>query len=170
MMNLHIADYVLIVALGVAAFSDIKYRKVWNWLTASAILVGFALAFHTRGGAGLIDSLKGFGVMLGAGLVGYMIGFIGAGDGKLLAGVGSITGIKPVGLILAGSAIAGGVMALVALAMTFGLKSGLRKIGPGFMQMAAAKSVHAGAIDEKKTRLPYSLAIAAGALFWMAIR
>ena len=47
MMNLHIADYVLIVVLGVAAFSDIRYRKVWNWLTASAILVCFVLVFLT---------------------------------------------------------------------------------------------------------------------------
>ncbi len=161
-MKLQIADYVLIVVLVVAVYSDLRFRKVWNWLTVSAIIVGLGLALFAPGALTMVDCLKGLALMLLVGLVGYFTGFIGAGDAKLLAGIGSLAGISSVALILVVSAVAGGVMALVLMAAKYGAKHGLGRIGRGFLQMAAVRSVYAGAVDEKRTRLPYSLAIAMG--------
>lgn len=170
MMKLQIADYVLIGVLVVAVYSDLRFRKVWNWLTVSAIILGLGLAWFAAGVPGLVDSLKGLGLMLLVGLVGYFIGFIGAGDAKLLAGIGSLAGISSVAWVLAISAVAGGVMALAVMAAKYGTKHGLGRIGKGFFKMAAVRSVYAGAVDEKHTRLPYSLAIATAALSWMILR
>lgn len=170
MMRLQIADYVLIVVLVIAVYSDLRFRKVWNWLTVSATIAGLALAWFASGVPGLTDSVKGLGLMLLVGLVGYFIGFIGAGDAKLLAGVGSLAGISSAAWVLAVSAVAGGVMALAVMAAEYGIKRGLGRIGKGFFRMAAVRSVYAGAVDEKRTRLPYSLAIAAAGISWIILR
>ncbi len=169
-MKLQIADYVLIVVLVVAVYSDLRFRKVWNWLTFSAIIVGLPLAWCASGVPGLVVSLKGLGLMLLVGLVGYFTGFIGAGDSKLLAGIGSLAGVSSVGWILAISAVAGGVMALAMMAIKYGTKHALGRIGKGFSQMAAVRSAYAGAVDEKRTRLPYSIAIALAAISWLFLR
>ena len=167
---MQIADYILIVVLGAAVFSDLKFRKVWNWLTFSAMLLGLVAAYPAKGGIGLIDSLSGLSFMLAVGLIVYLIGFIGAGDAKLLAGIGALAGKSAVFSILIGSAVAGGVMAMAVILYNFGLKRGLGRALSGFGRMAGVKSVYPGAIDENRTRLPYAVAIAAGTIAWMVMR
>jgi prepilin peptidase CpaA len=168
--KLLIADYTLMVVLTVAAISDVRYRKVRNWLTVPAMVVGLSLAFHARGHVGLVDSLKGLAIMLAVGLFVYLIGFIGAGDAKLLTAVGSFVGSSAVGAILLWSAVMGGVMALIVVFVRYGVMGGPKRIASGFATMVVAKSVRAGVVDEKATRLPYSLAIAAGTVLWMIAR
>lgn len=170
MSKLLVADYTLIFALAAAAVSDVKHRKVRNWLTVPAMVAGLLLALHAQGQAGLIDSLKGLAIMLAVGLFVYMIGFIGGGDAKLLAAVGSFSGSSAAGGILMWSAAAGGVMALTVVFVRYGVRGSLRRLRSGLATMVVSNSVPVGAVDEKATRLPYSLAIAAGTLIWMFAR
>lgn len=169
--KLFIADYVLIVVLTVAAISDIRYRKVRNWLTMPAMVVGPLLAaFHANGQLGVISSLKGLGIMLVVGMFVYMIGFLGGGDAKLLAAVGSFVGISAVGIVLMWIALMGAVMAISVVFVRHGVIGGLKRIKSGFATMLVSKSVITGVVDEKATKLPYSIAIAAGTLIWMGAR
>ena len=82
----------LIATVSPAALVDFKYRKIPNWLTFTAIGVGFLANAWLDGTRGLLWAL--FGCTLAAifYLPPFFFGFMGAGDVKLMAAVGSIVG------------------------------------------------------------------------------
>src|SRR5258705_13452978 len=76
----------------VAAFWDLRSRRIPNLLTFPLVLGGWAAAAWASGGAGLADSLTAT-VILGAPFV-LLFVFAGgrAGDAKLVGGVGAWLG------------------------------------------------------------------------------
>ena len=109
-------------ALVVAAVIDGMKLKVPNWITLPLILSGWVLNLAVGGWAGLGMSLLGTVVGLGLLLPAYAIGGMGAGDVKLLAGVGAW--IRPEATLIAfcWSAIAGGAIALVMVVTRRGFR------------------------------------------------
>jgi prepilin peptidase CpaA len=77
------------IVLIVAAVIDGYQLKVPNWLTFPFILSGWAYSLAWYGWEGLLWSLMGTVVGLALLLPAYAIGGMGAGDVKLLAGVGA---------------------------------------------------------------------------------
>jgi prepilin peptidase CpaA len=103
----------VLVACLLAAITDLWKFRVYNYLTVPLLLSG--LLFHglTQGGEGLTVSLLGalFGLAV---LVPFcLLGGIGAGDVKLLAGVGAWLGVPATFLIFLLSGLVGGAYALV---------------------------------------------------------
>lgn len=104
------------VTLVVAAVIDGWKLKVPNWLTFPMIISGwiYSAAFSPYAGwEGLLFSLVGTAVGLALLLPAYAIGGMGAGDVKLLAGVGAWVWGTATLWAFAVSAIAGGVIALL---------------------------------------------------------
>ena len=87
--------WLLSAILIVAAVIDGWKLKVPNWITFPLILAGWAYSTIAFGWAGLAWSLAGTFVGLGLLLPAYAIGGMGAGDVKLLAGVGAGSGPPP---------------------------------------------------------------------------
>lgn len=81
---------ILFVALALAAVLDIATKKIPNWLTFSLLLVGL-LATSTYG-EGFVFGLTGAGVAFVLHYAMWQIGLEGAGDAKLMMGVGAILG------------------------------------------------------------------------------
>jgi prepilin peptidase CpaA len=81
--------WLVTVALIVAAVIDGWQLKVPNWLTFPFIISGWIYSFVAFGWDGLIWSLLGTLMGLALLLPAYAIGGMGAGDVKLLAGVGA---------------------------------------------------------------------------------
>ena len=77
-----------------AACIDGRQLRVPNWLTYHFMVVGLAFWVYFGGVAGLLWSLEGLAVGLVALLPLYAIGGMGAGDVKLLAGVGAWIGTR----------------------------------------------------------------------------
>lgn len=77
----------------VAAFMDSFRFKVYNVLTLPLIASGLLYHGVTGGWAGLGLSFSGLLVGFGLLLIPFLMGGIGAGDVKLLAGVGAWTGL-----------------------------------------------------------------------------
>lgn len=103
------------IVLVVAAVIDGKILKVPNWLTFPFILCGW---LHWT----LQDGISGFGWSLWGTFVGMMlllvlrnVGGMGAGDVKLLAGVGAWLGAVVTLYAFAATAVVGGVMAAVMI-------------------------------------------------------
>ena len=108
--NWHV--WLVTVTLIVAAVIDGLKLKVPNWITFPMILSGWVYATVTFGWQGLGASLLGTAVGLGLLLPAYAIGGMGAGDVKLLAGVGAWMGTITTIYAFCVSALVGGVIAV----------------------------------------------------------
>ncbi|MCH8839183.1 MAG: prepilin peptidase [Planctomycetes bacterium] len=106
---------VTISAACVAAVTDVWKFRVYNALTIPLVLTGLLYHGVTNGLGGLADSslglLFGFGVLL----LPYLLGLIGAGDVKLMAGVGAWLCLSATAIVFAASALVAGVYAFVLI-------------------------------------------------------
>src|SRR5258708_7422187 len=111
MMNWQI---VISVAIGiVASVEDLIRRRVLNWIPAAPLFAGLAIHFIERGWSGVLSAflgaLSGFGVFL----VFYLLGGMGGGDVKLMAGFGALLGSAS--RLFEAAIWTGGVGGLIAL-------------------------------------------------------
>lgn len=110
-----IGIYCFVALLAAAVWTDLRSRRIPNALTVTA----FALALLLRATAGVSPLLSG---ILGAGLALllllplFAVGGMGGGDAKLLIGVGALFGPKGFLIALLCTALAGGILSLVAAA------------------------------------------------------
>src|SRR5262245_51535241 len=83
-----------LLLLGVipAAIIDLRVRRVPNWLTLTAALLGIALNSFLFETAGVWMSLKGVGLAMLIYFPLYLLRGMGAGDVKLMVAVGAIAG------------------------------------------------------------------------------
>ncbi len=77
-----------VVITAAAAVTDFRYRRIPNWLTLSAFVLGLLFRLATGGGAGLLDAGLGFAVGFGTLFVLWVCGGGGAGDVKLMGALG----------------------------------------------------------------------------------
>jgi prepilin peptidase CpaA len=82
---------VLILGLAAAVFTDVRTRRIPNWLTAAITGAGFGIAF---GGGAVTPAQAALGMLAGLLLMmpGHVIGATGAGDVKLMAAIGVLVG------------------------------------------------------------------------------
>ncbi len=105
-----------------AAVEDLAVRRIRNWLTFSMILSGFLQTFLHGSEIGLGQSALGFAVGLALPLVLFILGAVGGGDVKLLAGVGAWLGAEAVFKVFCGEAIIGMLIVLAQAAAQGRLK------------------------------------------------
>jgi len=106
----------LSVLLVIASVSDIRHRRIPNWsvLAIGALFVPWA--FFVSPGS-VLSSLGAAAIALAIGLGLYAFRIVGAGDSKLLAVVALFAGLSHLPHLLVFTALAGGVIALISLAL-----------------------------------------------------
>ena len=110
-----VAQILLGILTMVAAGFDIRYRRIPNWLVLTGIVTGFIWNLYSSGWPGLGHAAAGFGLGFALYFPLYLLRARGAGDVKLLAAVGAITGPGNCLWIFLLTAILGGVIAMVML-------------------------------------------------------
>jgi prepilin peptidase CpaA len=103
------------VAVTIAVVTDLRRRRIPNWLTGGALAVGLAGGFVLGGPSGGLSALAGATLGLVMLLPFYAAGGMGAGDVKLLAAVGALLGPEPLLSVAFYGALVGGLMSLVVL-------------------------------------------------------
>jgi prepilin peptidase CpaA len=100
------------VVLCVATFTDLRSRRIPNWLVLPFMASGIAVSSYAHGMRGLGNSLAGLG--LGAVVYGilYCLGGMGMGDVKLCAAIGAWIGPGQLMISIVITALVGGVMAI----------------------------------------------------------
>jgi prepilin peptidase CpaA len=95
-----------------AAIEDVRARRIPNWLTFSLILTGILQSFI--GHRGITPAAAGLGPLVGFALplTLFLLGAVGGGDVKLMAGVGAWLGPAAVFEVFCATALIGMVIVL----------------------------------------------------------
>lgn len=145
---------VALVAASVAMLSDLRTRRIPNWLTIGVFVIGLVLNLLASGPSGLasaaVGGLVGFGLLIPF----YAMRAMGAGDVKLLAALGALLGVQTVLAVAAAGALVGGVMSLIILARRGRLPLAIHQL---FVMHTMPTPSGAKA--------PYAVAIASGVYF-----
>ncbi len=96
-----------------AAAFDIRSRRIPNWLVLAGLVAGILWNVYAGGLPGLKHASAGLGIGFVLYFPLYLLRARGAGDVKLLAAIGAITGPSGCFWIFVYTAIGGGVVALI---------------------------------------------------------
>lgn len=107
-----IAWWPTLIVLAVASFTDLRSRRIPNWLVLPFMVAGIAVSGWLHGWHGIGQSVGG--LALAAAVLGafFWMGGMGMGDVKLYAAIGAWIGPSQLMLAMVITAMAGGVMAL----------------------------------------------------------
>jgi prepilin peptidase CpaA len=157
---------VLALGLGAAVFTDVRTRRIPNWLTGAIVGAAFGLAF----GGGPVTPMRALlGLVVGLALMlpGHVIGATGAGDVKLMAAVGAVVGPDVIFRAFLYSAVAGGVLAVVVAVRRGRLGTTLKATTNLVTQPVHAK--RAIEASDRANRFAYGPAIAVGTFFSLVV-
>jgi prepilin peptidase CpaA len=104
---------VVLVAGGIAAFTDLRDFKVPNLLTIPLFIAGIIFHWLDPHGSGIAFALQGGLLGFSFVIFFYVLGGMGAGDVKLLAAVGTWLGPMAILLLFVFSALSAGVYAAI---------------------------------------------------------
>lgn len=169
----HWPFWVVTVTLVVAAVIDGYKLKVPNWITFPMIVSGWVVSTMSFGWEGLLWSLVGTVVGLALLLPAYAIGGMGAGDVKLLAGVGAWVGGSITFYAFCVSAIIGGVIAVLMVLYRRAWHKHYGQFWTIYNEMVTIRDPEklAEIAAERKSRmmlLPYGIPLAIGTIAYFA--
>ena len=102
----------LLALVAVAAATDLRARRIPNWLTLTVAVAGLAQSVTPWAVTGPLRSISGLALGFAVTFLLYSVGGRGAGDVKLTAGIGAWLGPLPVMIVLAGAALVSLVLAV----------------------------------------------------------
>ena len=157
---------VLTLGLATAVFTDVRTRRIPNWLTGAMAGAGFGLAL---GGGVVTPTQAALGLLTGLLLMmpGHLIGATGAGDVKLMAAVGTMLGPDLTFRAFLYSAVAGGVFAVAVATHRGILTTTLQDAGRLVTFPAGAR--HDIESPARANRFAYGPAIATGTLISLMV-
>ena len=161
----------VVVLAAVAAYTDVRCGKIFNAVTVPFALLGLALHAIGGGWEGVLLSLGGIGVGFGLWLVSSFLGrILGGGDIKLLMAFGALQGPGFLLWALGYGAVIGGVIAVVLALRRGMLGATFRSLGTSLYMRAAMSTPMEIADGAGSVRLPYAIALGAGALVALALK
>jgi len=182
-MLINLSQFILIILLLTAAFFDVKEKKIPNLLTFPVMLAGLISNIIISSLNGVVFSFAGFFLGLAIFFVPFALGYMGAGDVKLMAAIGALMGWRFTVLSSLFSAIAGAIVVFGYLIYKKKLFSYFKKyfvamarmllniiyfsdkniIGNKIKKFAFSDEIESK--ENEKMYVPYGLSIALGTLF-----
>jgi prepilin peptidase CpaA len=160
-----IAWWPTLIVLAVATITDVRSRRIPNWLVVPFMAAGIVVSTVLHGWHGLGQSSAG--VALGILIYGFLfwMGGMGAGDVKLAAAIGAWIGPNQLFFALVVTAMAGGMMVFFWAAFGGFLKelfTGASNLTFGWKDRAVRQEMVLS--NPLKRKMPYAPAIAIGTL------
>src|SRR5713101_8247798 len=157
-------------ALGVtllAGWVDFRTRKIPNWLTVPALLLGIAIHTVVAGWPGAKTSLEGAALALVLLLPLVLLRGLGAGDWKLMGAVGAFLGPLMFLFVLVGSLLVSGLMAIVAMLRTQRVGETVRNMWVlvrGFFVFGLRANPKISLVNPTLSKVPFGVAVAVSTL------
>ncbi len=155
----------------VAGWTDLRSRRIPNWLTVPGLLVGITANAAVSGWSGVKASLIGAGLGLALLLPFVLLRSLGAGDWKLAGAIGAFVGQERLIALLVGSIFVAGVMALLLILYKRRLRQTARNIGHIIISLITFRLPgSAVSLDNPEAlKVPYGVALAATVVLYAAI-
>jgi prepilin peptidase CpaA len=164
-----IAWWPTVLVLAVSTFTDLRSRRIPNWLVLPFLAAGIVVSLGPKAWhvIGIVPSLEGMALgLLLFGTLAWM-GGMGMGDVKLCAAIGAWVGPKQLLVALVLTGIIGGVMAVLWAAMGGFLGELLSGTGDflfGWKKRGMRLDPEMTLANPRARKMPYAPAIALGTL------
>lgn len=163
-----------VILLGAATYTDLRWRRIPNYLTFPAIAAGLALNAAFNGWEGLLLSLSG--LILAPSLLSLFHGGkgLGMGDIKLAAALGALLGPALGVLAMVLSMVVGGFLAIAYLMKEWGVfggrwTSGADGLPSGNKGSTVDSEPEAAPSPVGGLTIPYGLAFTFGTLLTLVV-
>ena len=164
-----VLNLTLFAIIIVAAFFDIKERRIPNWVILFGLIGGIVIS-ALQGSTHLIFSIAGFCLGIIALLISFAFSWMGAGDVKLFAAIGSVTGAHLVLPTFFVVVITGGVLALISILRSGIFKTTMFRVLQIFVGLLPGWQMPKFSVPaDRRLTIPYGVAITVGAIISTAI-
>lgn len=145
-----------------AGWTDLRSRRIPNWLTVPGLLIGVAANTVLSGWSGLKAALLGALVGLALLLPFVLLRSLGAGDWKLAGALGAFTGPGALVDLLLGSVLVAGVMAVALVVYKRRTLQTIRNIGHILISLVTFRLPESRvSLDNPESlKVPYGAALA----------
>jgi prepilin peptidase CpaA len=154
----------------IIAYYDVRYRRIPNAFVIAALAGGIAINAIFGGFAGVAASLGGCALAFVLMFMLHVFGAMGAGDVKLFAAIGAVTGaplVLPTFIVVM---ITGGLLAVVAMIRGGVVMSTMQRVLQIFVGMLPGWQMPRFAVPlDRKHTIPYGVAITMGSIISVAI-
>ena len=153
-----------------AGWTDLRSRRIPNWLTVSGFAVGVAVHVFLEGWVGLKTSLLGTLVGLGLLLPFVLLRSLGAGDWKLGGALGAFTGPGLLINLLIGSIFVAGLMAAVLVIYKKRVRQTVKNIGHILISLVTFRlpETRVSLDNPDALKVPYGVALASTVILYTA--
>jgi prepilin peptidase CpaA len=146
----------------VAGWTDLRNRRIPNWLTVPGLLIGIAANTVLSGWSGLKTSLLGAAVGLALLLPFVLLRSLGAGDWKLAGALGAFAGPGVLIDLLLASVFVAGLMAVALVIYKGRIRQTLRNIGHILISLVTFRlpGSRVSLDNPDSLKVPYGVALA----------
>jgi prepilin peptidase CpaA len=146
----------------VAGWTDLRSRRIPNWLTVPGLLIGIAANTVLSGRSGLTASLLGAAVGLALLLPFVLLRSLGAGDWKLAGALGAFVGSGVLVDLLVASVFVAGLMAVALVIYKGRVRQTLRNIGHILISLVTFRlpGSRVSLDNPESLKVPYGVALA----------
>ena len=165
------AQIALLIPLAIIiAYYDVRYRRIPNPFVLATFISGLAMNAILGGLHGVVGSIAGCALGFVVMFMLHVFGAMGAGDVKLFAAIGAVTGahlVLPTFLIVI---LTGGVLAVISIIRTGALISTLHRVLQIFAGLLPGWEMPRFAVPaDRRHTIPYGVAITIGSIISTAI-
>lgn len=167
------AKLLLLAVVIFAAITDIRSRRIPNYLTLAGVLLGLGVNAWLGSWSGLVYGLKGMGLALLIYFPLFALRGMGAGDVKLMAAVGAVSGAGNWFSIFLLTAVIGGVIGIFVSLASGRLKKTLWNVGYLVRELINFRAPYLSKEEldvksSKALRLPHGMVIALGVIAFLS--
>lgn len=167
-MNVNVIFLLPIAAL--ITYYDVRYRRIPNAFVLATLVGGVAIHSITGGLSGLYGSLSGCALAFALMFMLHIFGAMGAGDVKLFAAIGAVTGaslVLPTFLVVI---LTGGLLAIVSIIRAGVFVSTMQRVLQILVGLLPGWEMPRFNVPSDRTHtIPYGVAITIGSIISTAI-
>ena len=154
----------------IITYYDVRYRRIPNAFVLATLVSGIAVNSIFGGLTGLYGSLAGCALAFTLMFMLHLFGAMGAGDVKLFAAIGAVTGAPLVLQTFVIVILTGGLLALVSIVRAGVVVTTMQRVLQIFVGMLPGWQMPRFAVPtDRRYTIPYGVAITIGSIISTAI-